>query len=80
MEERKSVFFPPLIKCSLKEFMIIAKKRRMGEEENKPYIPYSNKEAKECFLHVYSINTVCFLQQKPKQKSPFQVHKGLKVN
>lgn len=68
-----------LIKHSVKEFMTIAKKRRMGKKKSKLYTPLSNKEeAGECFLHVYSINTHVLLTIETKIKSPFQVHRGFK--
>lgn len=69
-----------LIKNSLKAFLTIAKERRRGKKST-PCIPYANKEeAKECFLGVYSINTHVLLTIETKTESPFQVHKGLKVN
>lgn len=78
-QQRCLVFL--LTKNSLRAFLTIAKKRRTEKKKSKPCIPYANKEeAKECFLRVYSINTHVLLTIETKTESPFQIHKGLKVN
>lgn len=64
--KKKKVWFISLIKHSLKEFMTIAQKRRMGKEKaNHTFLILTKKpkKASPCLQH----DTLCLSPQKPRQ-------------